>query len=72
MPRRDDDLDIVSILRTIDRLNPFVVNLQLDFSPAASLLARELRNCIIVVTLAWAGVTIFRSALDYRSKSRKQ
>lgn len=51
---------------------PINIKHSLDCGPETVTLVKEIRNCVIAIAVAWTGVSVWRSWLEYRSAVKGQ
>jgi len=51
---------------------PINIKHTIDLSPETVQISKEVRNCVIAVAVAWAGVSLWRSWFEYKKAVRKQ
>jgi hypothetical protein len=51
---------------------PINIKHTIDFTPETVQISKVVRNCVIAVAVAWAGVSLWRSWFEYKKAVRKQ
>ena len=63
------DISDVGIKHAV-RFNDLTIRHTIDFTPSVASIAKEIRYCVIALVLGFSTVTIVKSFLSFRDRSR--